>query len=82
MWSTSGILVQMSLVLLRSQFAAFVKNFWSIVGTAGSTGRLDCIMSNSTILAVSSKTESLVERGLHNNVSLLVISRLKSLRSS
>lgn len=72
----------MSLVLPRSQFAAFVKNSWSMMGATGSVGGLNRIMSNSTILAMSSRTGSSAERGSGHNVLLLVISRLRSLRFS
>ncbi len=62
MRSTSDILAKMSLVLPGSQLAAFDKNSWSIVA-AGKAGGLDCIMSNSTIFALSSGIRFSAERG-------------------
>lgn len=77
MRSTSNILAKTSLILSHSQLAVFDKNSWFIVA-AGSAGGLDCIMSNSIIVAISSGTGFFAEQGGGNNVLLRVISRLTS----
>ena len=53
----------MFLVFLRSQLVVLDKNSWFIVVAAWSAGGLDCIMSNSTILALSFGIEFSAQRG-------------------
>ena len=53
------------------QFAILVKNPRSAIVDIGSTGGLECIMLNSIILAMSSKTWCWTEREPSNNSLLL-----------
>lgn len=65
--------MQIFLVLLCSQFAIVIKNFWFLVATAGSINKLDYIISNFTIFVMSFGTRFLAKQELANIVLLLII---------